>query len=621
MAGTWIPDKQVHIPGGKRLDMLPVAELSVAMGRMPSEKVLSAATILADQLHEMDFGFLATLGGRHFSRSIKSILEYFNLNNDEMQELIRVLAHFKYASPFFNLATPDNDDGLKRYLIDRGVLWEQILFYYEFSAWTPVRFSANFLIGLGYSVASILEVVKGLFDFGVEAFDNPEEAKKKIKDLVDGLRKLSLESLAAMAKEEWAAWNKEFSEALYDLDFDKAGFMLGKFAGDLWQLLTGIRTLAKLPGMTLKLARKYAPLFARGIRATKDAAILLGELLAKVGSALKEVVEVGFSGLMNFLDDPVTVLKAFYDGAMATVDKYGKLIFFTDEFGAELSLAGGVPSSFLMFDEVKDVSTLVARVRTSGKKTLDQIRGTLESYAKKARGKKKLTVGELAELKKIQERLKEFVDLWRKSLVEALEDEETAKKIRIMISRREFGSWLHDHMQLTFDVIEKEIKSFKSLSEISIKSLAGEMGIAAELQERANIKIIDFLKSRKDLWKVLGVKSEKELPDLIKALGYTDPATAVAGSMKSDAILYDWFRGKVYSFDWTSGLGRYQFVKVFATAEKSEIPKLLSEFLPHAQREYVLRQAVLAYVFEGWSTAAVEILYDPLPFKFFKITQ
>lgn len=85
------------------------------------------------------------------------------------------------------------------------------------------------------------------------------------------------------------------------------------------------------------------------------------------------------------------------------------------------------------------------------------------------------------------------------------------------------------------------MKNFKSLTEVSIKNVAAEMGIGTELQGRVGMKIIDFLKSRKDLWKLLGIKSERELSAVIKALGFEDPATAVIGSMRCDGILFDWF--------------------------------------------------------------------------------
>ena len=613
MADGSVADPQIKSPGGRRLPVLPLPEIIQVVGHLPSEKLLATATVLVDQLRTMQSGFLFSLQGRAFSRSLLTILEYYNPSNDELQDLIPILVRFDCVHAFFDQATPENDDGLKRYLLNHGVLWEQVLYYHQFSAWTPVRFTGGFLLGLGYSGAAIAETLYELFDFALEACQDLSVARRKIGQLIDGIRQLSVESLAAMAQDAWQAWNVEFSAALYDLDFDKAGFMLGKLAGDLWFLFTGIRAIAKLPGMTYRAARRFARLFVRGARASKEAAGLVLELLAKLGSTLNKAVEVGFSGLLNFLDDSAAMLKALQEGAVATVNKFGDLVLFLNDMGPEMALAGNLPSSFALFGEVEGTTTVLARVRAAGKLTLEEIGKTLESFAQKARGKGRLTRAALSEIRRLEKFMADFLENWRQTLINALEYD---ADVQVVISRKEFGIWLHDHMKLTLDTLEKELKTFKTLSEMSIKSIAGEMMIPAEMQKVADTTILDFLKSRKDLWPLLGVEKKKDLAKLIKALGYTDPATATIGSMKCDGVLYDWFTGKLYSFDWTSGLSRYQFVQMFATADRAELAKLMTEFMAHAQREYVLRQAVLAEIFKGWSTAAVEVLYRPLPQRF-----
>lgn len=613
MADGSVADPRIKSPGGRWLPALPLPDVAEAVGRMPSEKLLATATVLIDQLRTMESGFLFSMQGRAFSRSLVTILEYYNLSGDELQDLIPILVRFDCVHAFFDQATPNNDDGLKRYLLNHGILWEQVLYYHQFSAWTPVRFTGGFLLGLGYSGAAIAETLYELFDFAVESCKDLDVARRKIGQLIDGIRQLSIESLAAMAQDAWQAWNVEFSAALYDLDFDKAGFMLGKLAGDLWFLFTGIRAIAKLPGMTYRAARRFARLFVRGARASKEVAGLVLELLAKLGSTLNRAVEIGFSGLLNFLDDSAALLKALQEGAVATVNKFGDLVLFLNDMGPEMALAGNLPSSFALFGEVEGTTTVLARVRAAGKLTVEEIGKTLESFAQKARGKGRLTRAGLSEVRRLEKFLADFLENWRQVLIDALEHD---PDVQVIISRKEFGIWLHDHMKLTLDTLEKELKTYKTLSEMSIKSIAGEMMIPAEMQKVADTTILDFLKSRKDLWPLLGVEKEKDLAKLIKALGYTDPATATIGSMKCDGVLYDWFSGKLYSFDWTSGLSRYQFAQMFATADRAELAKLMTEFMAHAQREYVLRQAVLAEVFKGWSTAAVEVLYKPLPQRF-----
>lgn len=621
MAGTLVPDNVVKIPGGKTLERLPIVELSLAMGHTPSERVLAAATVLVDQLHEMEYGFLASLRGRHFSRSVKAILEYFNLNKDEMQELIRVLAHFKYASPFFNLATPDVDDGLKRYLIDHGVLWEQVLFYYEFSAWTPIRFSGSFILGLGYSAASILEVVKDLFDFGVEAFEKPEVAKKKIKDFIDGLRQLSIDALVSMAKDEWESWNKEFSDALYDLDFDKAGFMLGKMAGDLWQLLTGIKALAKLPGMTMKLARKFGSLFAKGVRYSKAAIKLLAELLAKIAAAIKEAIDIGFAAVINFFEDTKILLEKLGEGALIAINRAGDILFHIPENGLVLEGFGFLDEGWLIGEVTGETTTIVARARVGFDQGIKYVNDLLVNTSQKVR-KIPNKLRFLKEVKQVEKKAAEYVKVWRDTLQKILTEN------KIPINPREAGSWIHDHLELAFEELAAALsKVYKSLPEIEIRQLAKKLASGpAELKlflKRADTPLLDFVKANPKILDALGVADEKDLVKFLKKMGYKDPSKTLIGDLISDGVLFSEDTKSLISVDWTSGLGKYRFANEFEAAMKAgenltdaEKLELAKKFLKHSFREYALREAILEHIFVGWDTKVTEIMYDP--FKFIK---
>jgi hypothetical protein len=157
----------ITTPGGKRLQSISAFEIQQAMGRMPSVKVLAAATTVLDQLHEMDSGWVFALRGRPFSRSIRAILEYYNLRDGDLTQLVWILAYYDKAGAFFSLAAPSNDDGLKEYLLGAGVSWEQVVLHYELSLWDPVRAAAGFVVGLGASFAAILESLKELFDPGL----------------------------------------------------------------------------------------------------------------------------------------------------------------------------------------------------------------------------------------------------------------------------------------------------------------------------------------------------------------------------------------------------------------------------------------------------------------------
>ncbi|MDX2050917.1 MAG: hypothetical protein SFV15_00910 [Polyangiaceae bacterium] len=618
MAGTPVSNPVVKVPGGRALEALPVVELSLALGRTPPERVLAAATVLVDQLREMEYGFLASLRGRHFSRSIRSILEYFNLTRDEFQELIQVLGHFKVANSFFNLAVPENDDGLKRYLLDHGVLWQQILFHYEFSLWTPVRFSASFIAGLGYSAASILEVIKDLFDFGVEAFESPSVAKHKIRDFVDGIRQLSLDALVSMAKDEWVSWNKEFSDALYDLDFDKAGFMLGKLAGDLWQLLTGIKALAKLPGMTLKLARKFGGLFAKGIRYSKAAIQLLAELLGKVAAAINEAIEVGFAAVVHWVEDARVVLDRLGEGALIAINRAGDMLFHIPENGLVLEGVGLVDEGWLLGTATGETTTIVARTRVGFDEGLKYVSDLLANTSGKVRQiPNKLRF--LQEVKQVEKKAEEYLKLWRDTLQKILREN------KIPINPREAGTWIHGHLEAAFDDLAAALsKVYSSMPEIQLRKLAGTLARGpAELKgflKRADTPLMDFILSRPKIMAALGVSDEQELASFLKA-HYKDPYKTRIGDLVSDGILFNEDTRRLISVDWTSGLGKYRFANEFEAALKageslSDAQKLelAKTFLKHSLREYAVREAILEHIFVGWETKVIEVMYDPFRF-------
>src|SRR5206468_656720 len=155
-----------------------------------------------------------------------------------------------------------------------------------------------------------------LFEFGVDAFNDVTTAADKIRNFIAGVRQFSVESFVAMSKDTLAKWDAEFTRALLGRDFDTAGFMLGKLAGDLWQLFAGIRALAKLPGMTMKLARRFGSLLVSGARYSRSALVLLGDLLRQLAGAIKDAVELGYGALAGFFEDIPLLVRQLSDGAL-----------------------------------------------------------------------------------------------------------------------------------------------------------------------------------------------------------------------------------------------------------------------------------------------------------------
>jgi hypothetical protein len=613
MVETVVGSSLVRSPGGKWIQPLSGLELQQALGWTPSVKVLAAASVVADQLWEMESGFL-TIRSRAFSRSIVTILEYYNIRGDDLQNLIRILAHLNLARPFFNLAVPSNDDGLKRYLIDAGVLWDQVLFYYEFSLWDPVRFVGSFILGLGVSAASILEVLKELFDFTVESFKNPSEGARKIGEFIDGLSKLSAESMIEMAKEEWAKWQKEFSQALLDLDFDRAGFMLGKLAGDLWQLLTGIRALAKLPGMTIKLARRFGVLFTKGARYAARAVELLVELLGRLAKLIDEAITIGYRAMLNFWDDAVLLLEKLEEGALIIIDRTGAMFFNIPQGGVALEGVGFIPEGYVLGKVEDGVTQVVARVRVEfqkGLKYVQDLKGATSNKVKQVKN----TVRFMRDVKRVEELGYKLVKEWKDTLQKIFTEG------KFPYNPRELGTWIHDNLKYDFERIAAALaERYKQLPEIRISSLAELIGDAESLK-RAKMPTLEFAKKWPGLYEALGVGDEKELIAFLKKAGYEDPTKSLIGGMVSDGILYDEQLKRLISVDWTSGLGQYRFANEFEKVMKAgenltEAQKLqlAKQFLTHTFREYALREAILEFIFDGWDTKVIEVMYEPFRF-------
>jgi hypothetical protein len=611
MTDTVIGTGLIKSLGGKWITPISALEIQEALAWMPSPEVIVAASVVIDQLKEMETGFLFSLRGRPYSRSIKIILEYYQIRGDRLQNVVRILAHYGYARPFFSLAVPANDDGLKQYLIDSGVIWEQVLFYYEFSLWDPVRFTGGFMVGLGYSVASILEVLKDLFDFSVDAFRNPEGAANKIAELVDGLRQISLESLAAMAKQEWANWQKEFSQALLNLDFDKAGFLVGKLAGDLWQLLTGIRALAKLPGMTMKLARRFGVLFSQGARYVQRAIELLVELLGRLAALIQEASAIGYRAVANFFQDTKLLLEKLGEGALIIIDKTGAMLINIPEKKLVLEGVGFMPEGYVLAQAHEGVTTVIARVRVEFEKGLKYVRDIKAGTSKKVKQIKN-PAQFLREMKRVEDLGNKLVKEWRDTLQKIFAEN------KLPLNPLDLGKWIHDHIQHDFEQLTAALSGkYKSLPEIEIRKLA-EILEEGEAVARADIPLLDFANGWPGMFEALGVADEKELVKLLKKMGYKNPAKTLIGDLISDGVLYNDESKRLMSVDWTSGLGKYRFANEFEKAMKAgqsltEAQKLelAKKFLTHTFREYALREAIIEFIFEGWDTKVVEIMYEP----------
>lgn len=624
----------IRSPGGKRLERLsPEALVIVGTGRLVSPQVEAAALTIIDQIQELDRGlplpdFLKPK--RPLSRSVIVILQYYSIQKENLRDLIRLLSHLGYAHNFFSLAEPDNDDGLKKYLLNDGILWNTIFEYHEFSAWDGVKLVDGFLIGLGASYVLILESLKELFDFTVDAFNDPEEAGKKIGSLFNGIKQLAGEALFKMGVATWQKVNYDFSQALLNLEFFEAGYILGKLAGDLWQLLTGIAALRKLPGMTMKLARQFAPIFAAGARKSSLALKMVGEFVARYGKAVFEAPNIGLAAMLNFLDDPGILFEALEKGCLAFTDKMGNL--FTIMPDTIPLPAGGtalIEPGFLISQEVDGVSTFVARIKAGD--IYDRGRKVLQSFAKQVK-KSKITIEELKDLEKFHLIAQETVVEWGKFLDNLVKDKKLVGNIG-KLSPSEFGVFLDMHMRGALDDIVsvfnklpgKSKGKFKAIAnnlkdaekKFDLRYLAEELKLPSDIAERTETSLLDLIKSNKKLLKTLDV-DEKGLIKFLKDLGYKNPEKTLLGDLVPDGIIYCESAKRLISIDWTSGWQRIKFsnkvdelLKAGKKLTNEEILRMAADMMDHGVREYVIRAEALSYIFEGWATSAIEAVYHP----------
>lgn len=602
----------IKSPGGKRLERLsPEVLASVSTGRLVSPQVEAAAVTIIDQIQELDRGlplpnFLKPK--RPLSRSILVILQYYSIQKENLRDLIKLLSRLGYAQTFFSLAEPDNDDGLKNYLLNDGILWGTIFDYHEFSAWDGVKFIDGFLIGLGASFISILEVFKELFDFSVDAFNDPREARKKIDTLIDGIKQLTVESLIQFGPAEWHKLNYEFSQALLDLEFFRAGYILGKLGGDLWQLLTGIAALRKLPGMTMRLATKFTPLFIAGARRSAQALKMLAELLVKIGTRiLIEAPSIGLSALGNLVEDLPALLKKLKDGLLLIKNELGQMIIIVPEEGLELAEVGNVGPGIYFAREIEGTTTIVAKVRTSVDKAEDFFEGISKSVKRVPLSTSSLKYIEEAK-KVVYDVVKQWKDVLQKIILENKLDLNAALA----------GIWKHSHLATEDLAIELGRKSFSSIAEKNIRKVAKNILKSSDLTKalkRAEMSLFEFIKKESKVQKVLELKGDGELLKFLKELGYTDPTKTLIGNLKCDATFFNKDVAVIISVDFTSGADRYGFAKKAFESGKNlseaELLQLAKQLSWHSLREYAIRDAILEFVFEGWETKALEALYDP----------
>jgi hypothetical protein len=280
------------------------------------------------------------------------------------------------------------------------------------------------------------------------------------------------------------------------------------------------------------------------------------------------------------------------------------------EKGLVLEGIGFLPEGYVLAQANEGVTTVLARVRVEFEKGLKYVRDLKTGTSKKVKQVKN-SAELLREIKRVEELGAELVKEWRNTVKELF------NKYDVPVNPMELGKWVHTHIAGELDRLRTVLSAkYKSLPEIEIRKLA-ELLEEGEAVARADIPLLDFAKGWPGLYEALGVADEEELIKLLKRMGYKKPEKTLIGDLISDGIFYNDETKRMMSIDWASGRGRISFALEFEEAMKAggslteaEKIDLAKKFLTHTLREYALREAIIEFVFEGWDTKVIEIMYE-----------
>lgn len=260
---------------------------------------------------------------------------------DNIYFLVRLLSERGYAQKFFALTSrsADHHGELRRYLLSHGLLLDTIRYYDAWSGLDPKLFFDGFVVGIGESFASALfdlaQLVKLIFEVQQKVLIlGIQVSAGDVSGLQDSwavvvqagkaiLSQFDLRQLPAKILEYWRDFNAKFAAHLENLEPYEAGHQLGRLAGDLWQLLSGVEAFAKMVKLGAGLAMRFAPLVVSSVRtvAVEAAAAIksLVELLLKLGKqAVEALPRVGLSLLRTLITDKG--MKLLADGRAAVAE-------------------------------------------------------------------------------------------------------------------------------------------------------------------------------------------------------------------------------------------------------------------------------------------------------------
>jgi hypothetical protein len=613
------------------------------------------------------------------------------INSGNIFDLISLLAKRGFADEFFDLTRPsvDTDGALRAFLLSSGVPIYTIRQYASWNGIDPKLFLDGFFVGMGESAASIVvdlwQLAKLIVKMQQEQLrtmlllvTDVEAGMRSLREQVEMMERLfnsmveqlDPTRLPARVVDTWKQWNRDFEKYLEELDPFSAGRLLGKIAGDLFQLLTGVVAVVQLLRVTARLALRYGPLLIGSVRrvAAEASAVIreLAALMVALGSTVIDgTARVGLGMLRTLF--PPRVLRQLVEEGRALLMHNQLSLFPVFEEAHALAFPGvemRMPFGVIVAEEGRPV--LMAAMseklppaggvasRRGAMAAIDEILGQLDDLFRDPEAPR-LPVSKAAAESAAQVLLKQRLNT---SLRQVLNEVSYAAFMELSqggtkkVLPHELGRIIHHRMEgrVAADVArvapgvavhpEKTLRTLvKDLSAVDREVQA----ILKGAERRCNETVAAMLKRRPDVMDIIGIppkasaRSERAIVAYLKKTFGWKPQTAI-GDLRSDLILTDTRVKTLINVDYTSSTLADRFEEIWGKVSKDlggkfsgdwdsldeaykkagkEVPDQVKSGVEsltrHAVRETVIRKVALEEIFgKLWHVSSHEMMYDGL---------
>ncbi|WP_308121191.1 hypothetical protein [Paractinoplanes bogorensis] len=606
---------------------------------------------------------------------------------DNAWDLVSMLVHLGLAEAFFDLASTDVDpDGSFRGFLlglDPGLL-DAMRHYAAWNGINPKLFFDGFVVGVAESFATVVvdlgklvlligrlqqEQMATLIVLSVD----PRAGLQRIAEQALVVREAFRGIVAALDPTTiddrvlalWRGWEQEFGRHLANLDPFAAGRMLGRIAGDLFQLLTGLVQLARLlGGVAVRAAVRYAPLLLTAVRGAVAEARLLAALLLAIGEAtITALPRVGMATLRT-LFPPEVLGPLIRRGRVLLVGDELAITMVTPAAHAEAFAGAGSPFSFMVSQNGKPLlmASVSETVSSAGRKAtrrelnaaIDEILTRLDDVFREVKPPKanvSRAAVRAAVLQQLEQRLSTVLN---RLLQKVAWEEFRALRKAAKVEAWRLGQQVHRRMAGEITKMLGEAPGLQAHTEKAISTVVDAVR-KADPELAATLKGADAV-LKQTIAQMLLSHPDREL--LLELVGFTGDATkagaekalarhladrfgwkagTTVGELRSDLLLVDTEATRMTNVDWTSSTKLERFEKTWAKVADDlgeafdgdwaglteayrklskevppEVTAGLEELTAHAVRETVVRQAALSQVFPGFFVTSHEMAYQGL---------